>query len=171
MNAENINSYSFLKEYIFHEELFENDGVKSVMKFPHHFYTPHPVYMEKALAAIDPFPKELKCFYEEIGYGFMHRKSEKINRLFDPVSLMMINLLQEDFKYNKEIREEVAHYNIEKQLLFFQSGSGKYVVIDRTDNNGENAIYYRNHKLTDSLYEFICTYHKNKDWLEYVLDE
>jgi hypothetical protein len=62
------------------------------MKYPHHFYAPYPEDLPKALQTFDPFPAKLKTFYEQIGIGFIHWRKGLINRLLDPVSLVLVNL-------------------------------------------------------------------------------
>jgi hypothetical protein len=39
----------------------------------HQFFSVPEFQIEDALTAFDPFPEELKAFYYEIGFGFMHR--------------------------------------------------------------------------------------------------
>jgi hypothetical protein len=158
--------YSYLQEYKLSESVFARLGVEKVMKFCHHFYTPHKIDLSKAYNNLDPFPVELKLFYETIGFGFMHRKDGVVNRILDPVSLFMINLLQDDFHYNAEVRNVVEMYDIDKQLLFFQTQSGKYIVLDRYDTEGKNAVYFQKEKLANSLSEFINTCHNNISWLD-----
>ena len=162
-------TYTYLQKYKLKDSYFAELGIEKTMKLNHHFYTPHEIDLSKAYDKLIPFPVELKIFYETIGFGFMHRKNGDVNRIFDPVSLFMINLLQDDFQYNPEMRKIVEMYDINKQLLFFQLQLGQYVVIDRHDISGENAIYYHDEKLAGSLSEFIYTYHKNKNWLDDIV--
>lgn len=163
--------FSFLSEYKLSKGLFVTTDIKTIMKFRHHFYTPYEVDLPIAYERLAPFPCELNLFYEEIGYGFMHCRKGEVNRVLDPVSLVIINLLEGEFRYDKRICEIVRQNDIEKQLLFFESKSGKFLAIDRKDIAGKNAIYYRKEKLTDSLSEFMTVYHNNKDWLEYMISD
>jgi len=163
--------FSFLEEYILHEGLFEGEGLEQVMKYPHHFYTPYPEDIPKALAAFDPFPYELKIFYEQIGYGFMHRRKGEINRLLDPVSLILVNLMQDECRYDKKIKETLTHYDTGRQLLFFQTRGGEYIAINRTETNGCNPVFYRQLNLADSLLEFITLFHKYERWLYDLLEK
>ena len=162
--------YSFLQKYKLSKDLLASTEVKTIMKFRHHFYTTYEVDLPLAYERLDPFPYELKTFYEEIGFGFMHCRKGEINRILDPVSLVIINLLEGEYLYDKRIREIVKQNDVETRLLFFESKDGKFLTIDRNDIKGKNAIYYKADKVVDSLYEFICKYDKNKDWLDYVLD-
>ena len=113
--------FSFLEEYKLRQDLFDDTGVEKVMKYPHHFYTPYPEDLPKALETFNPFPVELKAFYEQIGFGFMHRRKGKINRILDPVSLILVNLRLDECKYDKVLEKTLAQYDTGKQLLFFQS--------------------------------------------------
>ncbi|GHT15300.1 antitoxin YxxD [Bacteroidia bacterium] len=160
--------FSFLEEYKLREDLFEGNGVEKVMKYTHHFYTPYPEDIPKALETFNPFPVELKAFYEQIGFGFMHRRKGKLNRVLDPVSLILVNLRQDECRYDKALERTLAHYDTDRQLLFFQSDKGEYIAIDRTETNGSNPVFYKHHKLTDSLHEFIAGFHKNESWLESI---
>ncbi len=45
------------------------------------------------------FPKELRKFYMELGYGFLKGDSGNINRLMDPLSVRDFRLKQNDFEY------------------------------------------------------------------------
>ena len=162
--------FSFLEEFILREELFEGNGIEKVMKYPHHFYTPYPEDLPKALEIFNPFPFELKVFYEQIGFGFMHRRKGKINRLLDPVSLVLVNLRQDECRYDKILEEALTHYDTNKQLLFFQSHKGEYVAIDRTETNGCNPVFHKKQNLTDSLLEFITCFHKYEHWLDDILE-
>ncbi len=161
--------YTFLQEYRISQELFATTGIKTVTKFRHYFYVPDKADLLMAYERLNPFPLELKTFYEEIGYGFMHRKGG-INRMLDPVSLTVLNLLEGEYKYDRRIREIVTQNDIEQQLLFFEEQSGKFLSINRKDSGGKNAIYHKQDKLTDSLHEFIRQYHENKYWLDCMLD-
>jgi hypothetical protein len=165
-----MNQYSFLQEYRLSKALFATAEIKTIMKFRHHFYTPYGVDLPMAYERLNPFPCELKTFYEEIGFGFMHCRKGEINRILDPVSLVIINLLEGEFRYDKRICGIVERHDIENRLLFFESQSGKFLSIERRDVNGRNAIYNEKHKVADSLYEFIRTYHNNINWLEAILD-
>ena len=161
--------FTFLEEYKLREELFEGKGIEKVMKYKHHFYTPYPEDLPKALGTFNPFPSELKAFYEQIGFGFMHRRKGKINRLLDPISLILVNLQQDECRYDKNLKEQLANYDTGKQLLFFQSGKGEYIAINRTEKNGCNPVFYKKDKLTDSLLEFITSIHENDTWLDDML--
>ena len=162
--------FSFLEEYKLREELFDDTGVEKVMKYPHHFYTPYPEDLPKALETFNPFPVELKAFYEQIGFGFMHRRKGKINRILDPVSLILVNLRLDECKYDKVLEKALAQYDTGKQLLFFQSDKGEYVAIAREETNGSNIVSYKQYTLADSLLEFITRFHKDRDWLDGLLE-
>jgi hypothetical protein len=43
----------------------------------------------------------------------------------------------------------------------------QYLTIERKDNNGKNAIYYKKEKIADSLQSFIKDYDGNRDGLQY----
>lgn len=157
--------FSYFEQYKLREELFEGNGVGTVMKYPHHFYTPYPEDLPKALETFVPFPAELKAFYEQVGFGFMHRRKGKVNRLLDPVSLILVNLRRDECRYDKVLERTLACYDINRQLLFFQLNNGEYLAINRIETNGCNPIFYKGQKLSDSLLKLLTDYDKNKDYL------
>ncbi|MDR2138346.1 MAG: hypothetical protein LBP50_02185, partial [Tannerella sp.] len=67
----------------------------------------------------------------------------KINRLLDPVSLILVNLRQDEFRYDKALEQTLACYDINRHLLFFQLNNGEYLAINRRETNGCNPIFYK----------------------------
>lgn len=72
------------------------------------------------------FPKDLRNFYENIGYGFIHsNKKDSINRIIDPHSVADVRLREDVYEYNSEIDEYVE----ENQLLFFEVVEGLFLSV------------------------------------------
>ena len=63
------------------------------------------------------FPKLLRDFYLEIGYGFIGSKVENINRIMDPESVLDFRLKQNDFEFYPDI--EIYDEFAEDKLVFF----------------------------------------------------
>jgi hypothetical protein len=161
---------SFLEDYKITSKLIEEQGAKSIGNLRHLFFTLPEFQIQEALNTFDPFPEELKMFYHEIGFGFMHRaKLGKFNILFDPMTLIYTNK-QVNYFATPEIEEELKYYDIEKHLLFFKTISNQYLAIDRQTINGKNVIYYRGTAIEDSLYDFLKHFDFNRYYLNQLID-
>jgi hypothetical protein len=129
------------------------------------------ISIAEALAMFDPFPWELKLFYEEMGFGFMHRKKGEINLLLDPTSLVNINLL---LGYNKDdvnINRAMQDCDINEQLLFFRTNDLHYLSISRKRIEGKNPVYYHGKMITDSLEKFLIYYNRNDSYVKNKIEE
>ncbi len=84
--------YTYLQDYIITQEKI-NKAIKekSIRKLRHMFYPLSATDIHEAVQSFDPFPVELKAFYEEIGFGNFHCNKEYVNCLPDPYSLVHIN--------------------------------------------------------------------------------
>jgi hypothetical protein len=155
-------TFSFLEEYKITLEQIEIQGVKATGRSRHQFFSVPEFQIEEALAAFDPFPEELKTFYYEIGFGFMHRaKSGKFSILLDPLSLIYTNR-QINYFATPEVERELKYYDTAHQLLFFKTPANRYLAIDRTTVQEKNAIYYRGTVIGDSLHDFLKYYDINR---------
>ncbi len=91
--------YTYLQDYIITQEKIDKAiKEKSIRKFRHMFYPLSATDIHEAVQSFDPFPVELKTFYEEIGFGNFHCNKEYVNCLLDPHSLVHIN--QRKYRYN-----------------------------------------------------------------------
>jgi hypothetical protein len=159
--------FPFLEHYKLSPELITESGAKSIGRLRHNFFALPEFQIREALTAFNPFPEELKSFYEEIGFGFMHRaKLGKINILFDPMSLIYTNQ-QRGYFATPETADALKYYNIEKHLLFFKTTDNQYLAIERETVKGKNKIYYNGDSFEDSLYDFL----KHFDFNRYYLPE
>jgi hypothetical protein len=98
------------------------------------------------------FPKELRDFYIQIGYGFFGGSKYNVNRLMDPYSVRDFRLRQNDFEFYPDI-ELYDHYE-DNKLIFFESDESALISIELSDKE-KSKIYYYNTKIADSLEEFI----------------
>jgi hypothetical protein len=110
-------TFSFLDEYKITSGQIEILGVKSTGRLRHQFFSVPEFQIEEALAAFDPFPEELKTFYYEIGFGFMHRlKLGKFSILLDPLSLIYTNK-QINYFAMPEVARELEYYDMANQRI------------------------------------------------------
>jgi hypothetical protein len=156
--------YPFLQEYIItQEKIDEAIKEKSIRKLRHMFYPLSATDINAALTAFDPFPIELKTFYEKIGFGNFHCNKEFVNCLIDPHSLVHINQQKYRYRYDKEVEQAL----VDGHLIFFRTYMYQYLTIEMKDDNGKNAIYYKKEKIFDSLHAFLKDYDSNRGGLQY----
>ena len=164
-------NFSFLKKYQIIAKDLTPEEAKSVSKYRHCFFPVAEIDMMDALAAFDPFPLELKLFYQETGFGFFHRRKGDINYLLDPLSLINTNLQLGYFKEDVYIKQALEFCNIETQLLFFKTQSNHYFTIDRTGKHNENPVYYKGKLVEKSLFDFLDFCADSKSYLENTIKE
>ncbi|WP_434778953.1 SMI1/KNR4 family protein [Neisseria sp. Ec49-e6-T10] len=97
-------------------------------------------------------PDELKEFYLNIGYGFIHSSVGNINRIMDPYSVRDFRLRQNDFEYYPDI--EIYDDFEEGKLIFFEANEVSMLSI-AIDNNKSRAIFYYNEEIATNFLEFI----------------
>lgn len=105
------------------------------------------------------FPEELKKFYLEMGYGFLHSEEGNFNRIMDPNSLCEFRFRQGQFANDSEL-EIYESYERDK-LIFFEICEGVYLAIGFSKNNN-GKIYYGKDMIADSLEEFLLNYQENE---------
>lgn len=112
-------------------------------------------------------PKELKIFYSIIGYGYMYNTDDSfsIDRLLSPNEFVKINLRQDYYEFDPTLE----YFNLpiyQTKLIFFEVVEGNYLLIDKKDINGKNAIYYFDEKIANSLDEFLDKFDKEGHYFE-----
>ena len=105
-------------------------------------------------------PKELKEFYQEIGYGFFHRNSGSFNRLLSPLQVSQINMREDFYEADPDLDIFDELYNKEK-LLFFEINEGVYLAIDKKEEDKKNAVWLFDKKISNSLENFIVEFANN----------
>ncbi|MFL0405820.1 SMI1/KNR4 family protein [Bacillus cereus] len=149
--------FNFLKECV-----VANESVKSDQ-------TPifYPLKSEEIEEAEDllkmKFPKELKNFYKEIGYGFLEASSKFFfNRFMDPFSVVDFRLRQDIYEYNPNI----DGVDDEESLVFFEVTELSFLTIKFKQANGlgQCPIYSEDEKIADSLEEFLIKMGENPDY-------
>lgn len=98
------------------------------------------------------FPIELREFLLEVGYGFLKRSEYNINRIFGPASIRDCRLRMNDFEFypDLEVYEELE----EDKLIFFEANESALLLIEMSGDKN-NAVYYDEIKIADSLVEFL----------------
>jgi hypothetical protein len=163
--------FSFLKKYqIIAQDLTPQDA-KAIGKFRHCFFPVAEIDIMDALHTFDLFPQELKTFYEEIGFGFFHRRKGDVNCLLDPLSLINTNLQLGYFKDDIYIQQALEFCNIETQLLFFKTQSNQYFSIDRLGMDNVNPVYYKGRQVKKSLSSFLKSCSDGQVYWEYMIKE
>ena len=156
--------YPYLQDYILTQEKVDLAiKEKSIRKLRHVFYPLSTNDIKVALESFNPFPVELKTFYEEIGFGNFHCNREYVNCLLDPHSLVYINRQMYRFRYDKEVEWAIT----EGRLIFFRTYMYQYLTIEMKDVDGKNAVYYKKRKLDDSLSSFIKEYDNERNLVQY----
>lgn len=98
------------------------------------------------------FPKLLRKFYLEIGYGFIRSEVGNINRIMDPESVLDFRLRQNDFEFYPDI--EIYDEFEEDKMIFFEANESALISIGfGSDNSGK--IYYYDEEISKNLGEFL----------------
>lgn len=98
------------------------------------------------------FPEQLRKFYLEVGYGFIHGSEGNVNRIMDPYSVRDFRLRQNDFEYYPDI--EIYDDFEDDKLIFFEGNEVSMISI-AFNNDKSNSIFYYDEKISDSFIEFI----------------
>ncbi|HDR8123348.1 TPA: SMI1/KNR4 family protein [Bacillus cereus] len=145
--------FNFLKEYVVADR-----SVRSKQKPI--FYPIYQDEIDEAESLLQmELPKELKRFYQEIGYGFL--KSDKrtfFNRFMDPISVVDFRLRQDIYEYNPNLDDD--------SLVFFEVTELNFLTIKFKEKNelGQCPIYSEDEKIADSLEEFLIKMDENPDY-------
>ncbi|KRD93327.1 SMI1/KNR4 family protein [Priestia aryabhattai] len=97
-------------------------------------------------------PFELRKFFLEVGYGFLQSSKDNINRIMGPSSIRDARLKVNDFEFYPDI--ELYEDLEEGKLLFFEANESALLLIEISEEQN-NAIYYDDTKIADSLEEFL----------------
>lgn len=160
-------NYDFLKEYIVPKRT-EVPGAK------HKFYPVKKEAIDEAEKRMGmKFPKELRAFYEQIGYGFMCKDGKNIfiNRLMDPHSVADLRIgegIYEGYDILLDELEEDPHL-----FPFFEVGDDCYIFLDlsRKTSNGNHPVIYTGIQIADSLEEFLRKLDAKENYYLFVEDE
>ena len=98
------------------------------------------------------FPKLLREFYLENGYGFIGSEVGNINRIMDPESVLDFRLRHNDFEFYPDI--EIYNKFEEDKMIFFEANESVLISIGfGSDNSGK--IYYYDKEISKNLEKFL----------------
>jgi hypothetical protein len=143
-----MGKFDFLKSNI--EDLSACNGLKS----RHTFYNINEEEIIEAEQTMNRrFPKELRNFYLEIGYGFFCKDdTTRTNRIMHPNDIALYYVNDSEYEYvDKEIYGE-------QELIFFDlGGEGDFLTINIASENkdGKCEILYFGRKIASSLLNFL----------------
>ncbi len=145
--------FDYLKPYVIGRE-FENSDEKHV------FYKVDREDIKNAeKRMLIEFPKELKLFFEEIGYGFFYDKDECFTDvIMKPQDIADYRCGEGNYYYAEE-----RDFLKEEDLVFFEVDSNCHIHIKLS---GENIgkIYFGNRLIADSLEMFIQVLSENSNF-------
>lgn len=128
------------------------------------FYSIKPDAVNKAQEDLGIIlPKELKEFYEEIGYGFLNSEEDYFNRIMDPYSLCEFRFRKGQFANDPEL--ESYEEDEKDKLIFFEICEGVYLSIGFSKENS-GKIFSGDKIIADSLKEFLIKYQENERYYE-----
>lgn len=150
--------FTYWKQYIILESVVTATDMK------HSFYKLKIDDIAEAESRLKKaFPRELREFYKQIGYGFLcNMDKNRINRIMDPASVADF-ILGEDV-YEFDLDREL--YDDDTKLVFFEVSAGTYLTmgLQRINQNGECPIYYFDSKIAETLGEFLGKMDLNTDY-------
>lgn len=159
--------FSFLRPYI----ITDNDidtRYDEVQQMKHSFL---PVDIGRIYQAEEkigfPLPHELKNFYMEIGYGYMHQVQDSHhNTMMYPLDVADAYLRRGEYENN--FLASTGLYEESYKLLFYDALEGCFAWMDLRENKSTSSVYYigENDKIADSLLEFMLAYDNNPNLLE-----
>ena len=111
-------------------------------------------------------PFELEFFYRHIGYGFFFQNNkDNSDRLLDAISFKQINLRQDYYKYDPDM--ELYNSSIfRNKYIFFELCEGTYLHIDKKAIGSQNAIYFFERKIANSLEDFLLRFNTEGHYFE-----
>lgn len=97
-------------------------------------------------------PVELRNFLLEVGFGFLGKNEDNINRLMGPYSIRDARLKVNDFEFYPDIE---AYEDLEEtKIIFFEANESALLLIEMGEGEN-NPIYYDDIKIANSLEEFL----------------
>jgi antitoxin YxxD len=146
-----MSDFSFLKKYV-----LPSEHIQAPPDFKHKFYPLLKREVEEAEHRLNrTFPKELREFYLQIGYGFMCiNQSTFINRIMDPHSIADL-ILGEDIWEDYYLVEEIAE---DPHLFpFFELGDDCLIFLDLSQEtrDGIHPVDYTGIIIAESIEDFL----------------
>ena len=113
-----------------------------------------------------PLPQELKDFYMEVGYGYMHQAQDSNhNTVMYPLDVADAYLRKGE--YDNNFLASTGLYEEPYKLLFYDALEGCFAWMDLRESKPTSSIYYigENDKIADSLLDFMLAYDRNPNLL------
>lgn len=112
-------------------------------------------------------PFELDFFYRRIGYGsFFQNSKDNSDRLLGAISSKQINLRQSYYKHDPDM----GLYNSpisQSRYIFCELCEGTYLYTDEKAIGSQDAIYFFERKITNSLEDFSLCFNTGGRYFEY----
>ncbi|MFD1874426.1 SMI1/KNR4 family protein [Hymenobacter bucti] len=151
--------FSFLKPYVLTEAYV--DAHYEEVQFLKHSFLPVP---EARLAQAEEklgfsLPEELKAFYYQVGYGYLHQAQESShNRLMYPLDVAAAYLRQG--KFENGYLANIGLYEEPYKLLFYEAQQGCFAWLDLREKKPTSTVYYIGEadKVADSIEAFLLAY-------------
>jgi antitoxin YxxD len=162
-----MSDFSFLKKYV-----LPSRHIQAPPDFKHKFYPVGKREVEEAEQRLNrTFPKELREFYLQIGYGFMcfHQKTFD-NLIMGPHSIADL-ILGEDIWEDYDLVEEIAE---DPHLFpFFFLGNDDLIFFDLSQETREgiHPVDYAGVIIAESLEDFLRKLDAKENYYLYVDDE
>jgi antitoxin YxxD len=159
-----MSDFGFLKRY----QTTESEATESGKGKKFEFYKLDNNSVEEEEKRFNgSFPKELKEFYYQIGYGFLRNDASKgTKRIMTPNQVI-------DFKLEEGMYEGTtfcADYNSDKsKIVFFEAFEEVFFSIEMNGKD-KNPVYFTDLKLADSLEEFLHKMDEDNNFYETLLD-
>lgn len=152
-----------LKKYILPNEKVSDK--KEYEHLKHHFFSLSIQEIELINNELK-IPLELINFYKNVGYGFFFQENkDSFDRFLDVFSFKQINLREDFYEFDPDLELYDDEFYQDK-LIFFEVNEGVYLLLNKEDIEGKNAIYYFRDKIADSLEEFLSRFDKEGHYFE-----
>ena len=140
----NTTMFEYLKKYVVNSPK-EKNGLKNI------FYKVSPEEIEKAENEMGKkFPSALKCFYQEIGYGFFDTETKDwLNLLMPPSQIADYYLARGNYEYSED-REFVK----DEDFVFFERDCSAHIKL-KTSGENEGKVFFGRKMIADSFELFV----------------
>lgn len=146
-----MSDFSYWKKYV-----LPSENVQAPPEYKHKFYPLSIREVEEAEKRLNQkFPKELRKFYLQIGYGFMCiNQNSFTNRIMDPHSVADL-ILGEDIYEDYYLVDEIAE---QPHLFpFFELGDDSLIFLDlsKETGDGNHPVDYAGIIIAESIEDFL----------------
>lgn len=160
-------NFDFLKPYVITDADIDN-RYEEVQRMKHSFLPVDVTRITQAESKLGfLFPKELKEFYIQIGYGYMHQEQENYHNTFMyPLDVADAYLREGEFANN--FLASTGLYDESYKLLFYDAVEGCFAWMDLREEKSTSSVYYigDNDEIADSLEGFLRAYDANPNLLK-----